>query len=217
MAPENQERLEVELKYAATDVALAGLATIERLGPAVLGPAATSNELDRYLDTADGRLAAALWACRLRTRGERTIVSLKGPPHSRTEDGVHRRPEVEGPATEDKDPAQWPESPAHAGLEQLAAGSSLVERLALLQQRTEREVRIGSERVGRLSLDRVRVSHTGRDLGAFASVELELSPDDAAEQWLMPLRDALDDLDGLQRDPHTKLEHALALIDHAPA
>ena len=95
--------VEIELKYRARDDAvLARLAAAPALGPAVLDPPRTVDELDRYLDTADGRLAEARWACRLRTRDGRTVLSLKGPPDTELVTdpaALHRRPEVEGPAT----------------------------------------------------------------------------------------------------------------------
>jgi inorganic triphosphatase YgiF len=209
--------MEVELKYLATDAALADLARRERLGPAALGPASTAMELDRYLDTPDGRLAAARWACRLRTRGERTIVSLKGPPAPSGDTGVHRRPEIEGAATPSTDPADWPPSGARERLEALSAGARLVERLALRQERTERDLTIGTERVATLSLDRVTVLHLGEEIGRFASVELELAPEQDAGRWLSELREALSAVIGLRPDALSKLEHALALLDDAPA
>ena len=54
------ERVEAELKFwAADDQPLRALAAAPLLGPAQLGPARVVDELDRYLDTVDRRLAAA--------------------------------------------------------------------------------------------------------------------------------------------------------------
>ncbi|HSM38390.1 MAG TPA: CYTH domain-containing protein, partial [Candidatus Limnocylindrales bacterium] len=90
--------IEAELKLSATDdSALDSMAAAERLGPARLGPARTVLETDAYLDTPDGRLAAARWACRLRTRAERSWISLKGPATHRRGAVLHRRPEIDGP------------------------------------------------------------------------------------------------------------------------
>jgi inorganic triphosphatase YgiF len=211
------DQVEVELKLTATDAALSDLAARERVGPAVLGPTRTGQELDRYLDTRDGRLAAVSWACRLRTRGERSIVSLKGPAEPPRADGFHRRPEVEGPATPIPDPAAWPPSAARDRLETLTGGMPLVERFALRQDRAERDAVIGAACVATLSLDRVRVVHEGREVGRFASVELELMPGIGATPWLAELRAALVAEIGLQLDPLSKLEHAVALLEHAPA
>ena len=106
-------RVEAELKFTAADERpLRELEATDELGPAALGPPRTVAELDRYLDTADLRLAAALWACRLRSREGRTIVSLKGPAEHRPGDLVHRRPELEGPADAGLEPDGWPPSVA---------------------------------------------------------------------------------------------------------
>ena len=135
----------------------------ERLGPAELGRAATVSERDVYVDTADGRLAAAHWACRLRQRNGETLISLKGPPEPTEDDWHHRRPEVEGPASASLDPATWPASAARDRLGAMTGGATLSERFALDQRRTERDVRVGDATVGTLSLDAVRVLVEGRE------------------------------------------------------
>lgn len=212
--------MEIELKYRARDDAvLARLATAQTLGPATLDPSRTFDELDCYLDTADGRLAAALWACRLRTREGRTVVSLKGPAAAGLAGdprALHRRPEVEGPATPAIDPAAWPPSEARDTLMRLARGGALGERLALAQQRTERAVHLDGTRVGTLSLDRADVLRAGEHRGRLLIVELELTTDLAlATAPLDALAAALEAIDGLEPDRPTKLELALELVaDH---
>ena len=82
---------EVEVKFLADGEApLASLAEADTLGPARLGSAVTVDELDVYLDTATGHLAAAGWACRHRDRGRGPIVSLKGPAREGGADGDPR-------------------------------------------------------------------------------------------------------------------------------
>src|SRR5207237_9751250 len=97
-----------------------------------LGAAETFLEVDRYVDTRDGRLAAARWACRLRRRARRHLISLKGPAadasgeHGGTLGGaLHRRQEIEGPAGAGLDPRGWPESPARSRLLELKGGYQL--------------------------------------------------------------------------------------------
>ena len=72
--------LEVELKLRAEDEEpLRQLATLERLGALPAGTrlgGARGRPLPRH---ADGRLSAARWACRLRSRDGRVRISLKGP------------------------------------------------------------------------------------------------------------------------------------------
>jgi inorganic triphosphatase YgiF len=205
---------EVEAKFRADGPGpLEALAGVEILGRAVLGPARTVDETDRYLDTDDGRLAAALWACRLRSREGTTRVSLKGPPSedAMVEPWHHRRPEVEGPATDEIAPASWPPSEARALLESLAGGGALAERLRVRQRRTERAVTLdGGGPIGTITLDRVRLAAGATDLGELFVVELELDPaSDRGEAELPGLAGALAAVPGLVAEPRTKLEHAL--------
>lgn len=202
---------EVEAKLQARDAApLDALSSEPTLAGAALGSARTIDETDRYLDTADGSLDAVRWACRLRTREGTVRVSLKGPAEDPELGWLHRRPEIEGLATESTDPADWPKSGARTALERLSGGAPLVERLRLDQRRTERAVHLGERRVATLSLDRVRIARGARDAGELFIVELELTdaeslpPDD-----LRRLADALAARPGLTPDPRTKLEHAL--------
>jgi inorganic triphosphatase YgiF len=207
--------VEVELKYrAAGPAVLRRLETVGGLGPASLGPAQRTDETDRYLDTPDGRLAAARWACRLRSRDGTTRLSLKGPPERGTADALHRRPELEGPAEEGLDPAGWPASEARALLDRLRAGRPLVERFQLDQQRTERPVLLDGVELGTLTLDVVQVRHRGRPRGVLHAVELELSAarPPADDVRLGELDTALTAVDGVEPDDRTKLEHALDLL-----
>jgi inorganic triphosphatase YgiF len=206
--------LEVELKLRAeTDAPLRALAQAARLGAADLGPPSEVMELDRYLDTSDGRLAAVGWACRLRTRQASTRLSLKGPPQHAAGAALHRRPEIEGPADVDGGPDRWPSSPARELLLELSGGGNLVERLALRQRRVERAASIDEVRVGTLSLDRVQVERDGVERGRFLAVELEL--DDAAlARGFDPTMvvNALLATRGLAQEAQTKLERALAIL-----
>ena len=204
---------EVELKLRTSDrLVLRRLARRLWLGDARLGPARTVDELDRYLDTADGRFAAAAWACRLRGREGSTIVSLKGPRSARDRAGsLHVRPELEGAATPDPDPRAWPASRARDLVLRLADGRRLVERLQLRQRRTERSVEVGGERIGLLSLDRVEVVHASARLGHLLVVELELAPGTPSARANAAVQ-ALQAIPGLHPDPHSKLEHALEMI-----
>ena len=170
-------------------------------------------ELDRYLDTADLRLAAARWACRLRSREGRTIVSLKGPAEHAPGDLLHRRPELEGPADAGLQPERWPPSAARDRLVELTGGGALVERFSLAQERTERAVRVDAGQIGELSLDRVRVVHLQVEVGRMLVVELELDPGAlGAGLDPGPLALALGRVAGLVPDPASKLERALALL-----
>lgn len=206
--------LEVELKYRADGPGpLRVLSEAATIGPAALGVPRRVDEMDRYLDTTDGRFAAARWACRLRRREGTTRLSLKGPAEA-VDGALHRRPEVEGPATDVVEPEAWPAGEASALVDRLRDGRPLVERLTLAQDRTERPVLVDGEAVGTLSLDVVRVSAGNRERGTFHAVELELAagPAVAGEAALGELDAALRRVVGLRPDPRTKLEHALDLV-----
>jgi len=204
--------IEVEARFGVVDPeALDRLSAMTRLGQADLGPANAFDETDTYLDTVDGALSAARWACRLRHRGDRVTVSLKGPAEAGTGGWLHRRPEVEGPGTDEPRPERWPASDARDLLDRLRGGRPLEERLTLRQHRIERAVTLNVGPVGVLSVDDVTVVRHGLDVGRFGIVELELS-DDAAAAVLAPLGEALEAVDGLVPEPRSKLERAHELI-----
>jgi inorganic triphosphatase YgiF len=207
-------RIESELKYwAESDAPLDALAEAPRLGPTTLGSARGVDESDRYLDTADLRLAAAGWACRIREREGGRIVSLKGRAEHATGDPLHRRSEVEGPAGPGVVAAEWPASPARDLLVELAGADPLLERFTLAQHRIERIVTWSGVAAGLLSLDRSRVLHRGVELGLLRVVELELDIEAlAAGLDPGPLAAVMEQLPGLVPDPLTKLEHALAMV-----
>lgn len=204
--------LEVELKMRADAEALEALAVLPRLGTAELGAPRTVDELDQYLDTADEALAAARWACRLRTRDGRRWISLKGPAEHAAGDALHRRPELEGPAPDDPQAsaAAWPASPARDLVLRLAGAEPLREFLRLRQQRVERPATGDGRRVAVLSLDRVWVEQDGRPLGEMRIVELELEAgiDPALSHSVMA---ALREREGLRPEPASKLERALEM------
>jgi inorganic triphosphatase YgiF len=216
--------VETELKLSATGPApLRRLAEVETLGGTPLGAPETYLELDRYLDTDDGRLAAAKWACRLRSRSRAYRVSLKGPAIAAHELGgaLHRRPEIEGVASARPDPSAWPPSAARDRLVELAGDRPLREQLTLRQRRTQRAVGSDHDRVGTLSLDRVLVVRDGEPMGRLWCVELELAGSTVAAAdrnagVLVPrLLAELLSVGELAIEPLTKLERALALVGRA--
>jgi inorganic triphosphatase YgiF len=206
--------IEVEARFRITDPAAATrLAGLTRLGPATLGLASDAHETDDYLDTAGGALAAARWACRLRPRDGTVIVSMKGPPEAGTGGWLHRRPELEGPATAELLPERWPRSDARELLDRLRRGQPLLTRLTLRQHRVERSVALAGELVGVLTVDAVMVIEAGQAVGEFGIVELELAGDDARAPSLLPeLADALAAVGGLVEEPRSKLEQALGMV-----
>jgi triphosphatase len=207
--------IEAELKLRATgEASLEALTNAPALGRARLGPAVTVDEFDVYLDTPDRRLAAARWACRVRSREGRRWISLKGPAAHQRGEPLHRRPEIEGPGGADPhDPAAWPDSPARAKVLELAGEQRLAERVTLRQRRTERSVTLEDEEIGTLSLDRVEVLRHEASLGRLFAVELELADPERSASLAPELLRALSSREGLAPEAASKLELALRLVD----
>jgi CHAD domain-containing protein len=204
---------EVELKYRVGDMAAAErVLAAERLGPftgAAGGPRVTQLE-DRYVDTADGALAHAGFAVRLRQQGGETIVSVKSLAHTDGPGGSVSRDELEGPADRVTPPSDWPASDARSLVMEHAGDAPLVERVTTRQLRRIRQLRAPGTLV-ELSLDEVDVVARGRVVDRFVELEAELTKGDhsrlaaldaviAAERALEPAR-------------MSKLEAALAALD----
>ena len=92
--------VEVELKYRVVDLAAAERYLVaEEIGSFSGTAAARSSQFeDRYVDTADGAMAKAGFAVRLRQSGRGTVVSVKSLARTEGAGGSVRREEVEGPA-----------------------------------------------------------------------------------------------------------------------
>ncbi len=208
---------EVELKYRVGDLAAAErMLGAERLGPFTGGTAgarSTQSE-DRYVDTADGALARAGFAVRLRQTGGKTLVSVKSLAHTDGPGGSVRREELEGPADRVAAPADWPASDARALVLEHAGDAPLVERVTIRQLRRKRQLRSAATRV-ELSLDEVDVVSRGRVVDRFVELEAELTRGE--ENELEALGAALEREPTLHRARTSKLEAALAAIEGAPA
>jgi len=166
--------LEIEAKFdvLARSPARALLEAPDLAGLPGIGAARRVRQLDRYLDTPDGRLRAAGWAARLRTTDAETRIQLKriGAPGT---DGVTRRTELDGPAGIDDDPASWPRSAARRRLIQLLHGETASTRLTLRQDRLVRDFGDDGCRV-ELSLDRTAAMAGDAVAGRLTILELEL-------------------------------------------
>jgi triphosphatase len=204
---------EVELKYRVGDLAAAErLLAADRLGPFTggAGRARATQLEDRYVDTADGALARAGFAVRLRQSGGETIVSVKALAHAEGSNGAMHREELEGPADRVAPPADWPASDARSLVVEHAGDAPLVERVTIRQLRRKRQLRSAATRV-ELSLDEVDVVERGRVVERFVELEAELTKGDESE--LAALGAAIESESGLQRARTSKLEAALAAID----
>jgi CHAD domain-containing protein len=206
---------EVELKYRVADVAAAErVLAADRLGPfsGGAGRARATQLEDRYVDTADGALARAGYAVRLRQAGGETLVTVKSRSHTDGPDGSIHREELEGPADRVAPPVDWPASDARALVLEHAGDAPLVEQVTIRQLRRVRQLRSSSTRV-ELSVDEVDVVSRGRVVDRFVELEAELKKGEEGD--LAELGAAIEAESGLERAQTSKLEAALAALDGA--
>jgi CHAD domain-containing protein len=206
----NVERpVEIELKYRVPDLARGErLLGADTLGPFRATGAAPSLQFeDQYVDTRDGALARAGFAARLRHTRSTLIVSLKSLGLG--SGALHRRSELEGPATRSLVAAEWPASPARSLILELAGDAPLEERLTIRQLRRKRRL-VSGVAIVELSLDEVDVLLRAEVVERFVELEAELVSGTEAD--LEPLRALLDGEQGLVPASMSKLQAAVEAI-----
>ncbi len=208
--------VELELKFRVRDLAAGEryLLAEDVAGFAQAAPTHTAQVEDHYLDTADGALARAGFAARLRYGTRTTIVTVKstagGDSGTR---GLHRREEIEGPADRTLRAMDWPTSDARSLILELGGDDPLVELVTVRQLRRTRGLRSGGTLV-ELSLDEVDVLVRSAVVERFTELEVELVRGDEAR--LRDLGEALAADPALEPATESKLEAALlAVRSHA--
>jgi len=211
VSQEVTRHVEVELKYRVEDLAAAERYLVaEEIGSFSGGSAARASQLeDRYVDTADGAMARAGFAVRLRRSGRDTAVSVKALERTEGSGGSVRREELEGPADRTAGPLEWPASDARSLVLELAGDAPLVEVVTIRQLRRKRVVRDGDTRV-ELSLDEVDVVARSRVVDRFVEFEAELVK--GSEERLAGLAEVFAADPALAQANGSKLEAALAAI-----
>ncbi len=207
--------IEVELKYRVVDLAAAERYLVDdEIGTFAGTSALRSSQFeDRYMDTADGALAKAGFAVRLRQSGKGTIVSVKSLARTEGAGGAMRREELEGPADRTAGPIEWPASDARSLVLELAGDAALVELVTIRQLRRKRIVRDGDTRV-ELSLDEVDVVARSRVIDRFVELEAELVK--GAEERLTVLAEVFAADPALAPATGSKLEAAMAAVKAGP-
>jgi CHAD domain-containing protein len=202
---------ELELKYRVIDlVGAERYLAAEQIGPFAGGSTARASQFeDRYVDTADGALARAGFAVRIRQTGRGAIVSVKSLAHTDGPGGAVSRQELEGPADRTAGPLEWPPSDARSLLLELAGDAPLVELVTIRQLRRKRLVRDGDTRV-ELSLDEVDVVNRSRVIDRFIELEAELVK--GSEERLGRLAEVFSTDPALSPVRVSKLESALASV-----
>jgi CHAD domain-containing protein/adenylate cyclase class IV len=204
-----RQGIEVELKYRVRDAeAAARFGALRTLGGLrVAGRPRQVQVEDRYLDTADGALARAGYAVRLRRGPRMTILSVKASNEAAS--ALHRREELEGPADLSLDPHAWPSSAARSLVLEHAGDSPLIEIVTIRQLRRARVFASDGLEV-ELSVDDVEVVAGGRMIDRFLELEVELKAGD--EAGLADLAVILGADAALEPITTSKLERALAAL-----
>jgi triphosphatase len=201
--------VEVELKYRVTAAAAgARLLRDDHLGALdALGPAREERHDDRYFDTEAGSLAVAGYAARLRETGDGVLLSVKATPDGTG--ALHRREELEGPATALLNPRLWPASDAQALIVRLVGDAEVVELVRLRQVRRRRDFGTDGTSV-EMSLDDVEILRADSVVDRFVELEVELKT--GSESALGPVSEVLDGTAGLAVSHASKLAFALTAI-----
>ncbi|HSL34748.1 MAG TPA: CHAD domain-containing protein [Candidatus Limnocylindrales bacterium] len=210
-SPVARRPIEVELKYRLLEPTAGDRYLIaEDLGGfRPISPVRSTQLEDRYLDTADGALARAGFAARLRQTAQGTTVSVKSTARRPAGLGPHRREELEGPADRTAGPRDWPPSDARSLILEQCGDAPLVELVTIRQLRRKRQLEAGAT-VVELSLDEVDAVVRSRVVQRFMEIEVELVEGDEAA--LDPIDRILADDAGLVPSTGSKLESALQAI-----
>ena len=202
--------IEVELKYRVVDPAAGDryLVAEDLAGFAPTSPVRSTQVEDRYIDTADGALARAGFAARIRQTAKGTTVGVKSAVR-RVNGNVHRREELEGPADRTAHPRDWPASDARSLILEQCGDAPLVEVVTIRQLRRKRLFKANGTTV-ELSLDEVDAVSRSRVVSRFVELEVELVS--GRETALAPIDTTLAGDPGLEAADSSKLARALRAI-----
>ena len=203
--------VEVELKYRVVDSTAADRYLVaEEIAGFKPSSAVRSTQVeDRYIDTADGALARAGFAARLRQTAKGTTVGVKSAIRRVEGGNVHRREELEGPADRTAHPRDWPPSDARSLILEQCGDAPLVEVVTIRQLRRKRLLKADGTTV-ELSLDEVDAVARSRVVGRFVELEVELVM--GRESGLVAIDQALAADPGLVVADSSKLERALRAV-----
>ena len=198
--------MEVEAKFAVPDrKTFLRLAAQRSLAGYTLAHTRSVEVHDQYLDTADGRLYAAGYSCRLRREPDKVIATLKGLGDAAG--AVHQRDEQEVQLPEwVPDPAAWPAGPARELALRLTGGTPLQPLFELSQLRARSDVMDGERHVAEWSLDAVTVP-VGERPAHYYELEVELK-DSGNEDDLQALAGELSDRWRLYPQTRSKFQRA---------
>jgi CHAD domain-containing protein len=210
-SPAAPRPVEVELKYRLREEAAGDryLLADDLAGFQPITPVRSTQLEDRYLDTADGALARAGFAARLRQTAKGTTVSVKSIARRDGGGATHRREELEGPADRTAGPRDWPHSDARSLILEQCGDAPLVELVTIRQLRRKRKLQF-EDTVVEVSLDEVDAVSRSRVVERFVELEVELVRGD--ETALARIESVAADDAALAPSTGSKLESALAAI-----
>jgi len=153
-----EQTLEIEAKFLIPTIAMfKQLQNLTQLGSFFLQSIGTKQVVDTYLDTSGKQILQSNFACRIRKRGEETILTLKSLTPA--EGIVHRRQELEAVGHNDQ-PLTWPNSPAQSLLLDMIGIEPLETLFTIQQTRYKYHVILNDQPIIELSLDKVWLNHT---------------------------------------------------------
>jgi CHAD domain-containing protein len=210
-SPTAPRPVEVELKYRLREESAGDryLSAEDIAGFHPISPVRSTQLEDRYLDTADGALARAGFAARLRQTAKGTTVSVKSIARRNGSGATHRREELEGPADRTAGPRDWPHSDARSLILEQCGDAPLVELVTIRQLRRKRKLQ-WEDTVVEVSLDEVDAVSRSRVVDRFVELEIELVHGD--EGALARIEDVASADPALSPSVGSKLESALAAI-----
>lgn len=205
--------MEVEAKFTVPDEkTLLKLKQQTRFEQYRIVPLTTKQIRDSYLDTPERKILAGGYALRRRDGGGKTTLTLKGL--GGTEGAIHRREELEVAIPPDNPRPAWVNSPVYSKMLQLTGVNTLAVLFSLYQNREVSYLKKNDRIVAELSLDRVCLTHGGRD-HAYFELEIE-QKEDGTEADLAALAAWLQRKWRLKPQPLSKFERGLAILSASP-
>ena len=204
---------EIESRYLIPDRLLFDrLRRLDAIGPFRLKRRGAIKIVDYYLDTPGRAILHQGWACRLRSEGEKWLITLKGP--KKVSGSIVSRPEFEITIPgRIEDVARWPRGRVRKQVTELTGGLPLRKLVAIRQTRHKFDLFDDLRPVAELSLDAVRTIGEGLRHRCYM-VECELG-ENGREADLVRLDATLVGDFALMPESRSKLQRALELVERA--
>ena len=200
--------MEVEAKYLAPSYEqLSEFLELDRLGRYNIRTIKEISVVDRYMDTPDLEIWKSGYACRIREKEGKWVLTIKGV--GAVQGAVHSREEYEVEIAPGSAPSEWSESLAGKMVLSRIDERRLVEICRIRQQRTLRMVSLDERNVGIMSIDVVDTEVAGSPVRTY-ELEIELEPDGRIED-LQALDETIRGY-GLVPESRSKFERALELL-----